>query len=80
MSLSSGKYLSAKEEFEQERPTSPAYEQWIIDLKTDDCSILEDQRVEDRTTCDHQIQDLEGEPSDQPDRSEIVVFDSSIGQ
>ena len=27
MSLSSGKYLSAKEEFEQERPTSPAYEQ-----------------------------------------------------
>ena len=78
--------MSGKEEFEQEIPTPPAYEQWIIDSKTDDCSILENQRVEDRTTGYHQLQDRDsegepsGEPSDQPDRSEIVAFDSSTSQ
>ena len=49
-----------------------------MDSKADDYSNLNDDRAEDQITGGHQMQ--ESEPSEQPDRSEIIVFDSSTGQ
>ena len=61
-----GKYLSGKEEFEQEIPTAPAYEHWIINSKADDFLNLNDNTVEDQTTGYHQVQ--ESESTEQPAR------------
>ena len=49
-----------------------------MDSKADDYSNLNDDRAEDQITGGHQMQ--ESEPSEQPDRSEIIAFDSSTGQ
>jgi hypothetical protein len=46
--LSFGKYFLGKEEFEQEVPTPPEYEKWIIDARADDGSVSDDHCAEEQ--------------------------------
>ena len=72
MSLSDGFYLSGKEEFEQDIPLPPCYEEWINTSK-------EDERQEQEQVSEAEPID-EPEVSAYPERTEIVGYDKTSGQ
>jgi len=87
--LSFGKYFLGKEEFEQEVPTPPEYEKWIIDARADDGSVSDDdcaeeqiaaQKVSDTIDPQDKEEAKEREQPEQSDSSEIAAFDTSTGQ